>query len=54
VAPDVGAIVVRMTDPYRALWFLAVCGILFLRWTPRTRDALARRSRSCSTPRPRS
>ena len=40
----VGAIVIRMTDPYRALLVLAVCGTLFLRWTPRTREALARRS----------
>jgi hypothetical protein len=35
---------VRMTNPYRALLVLALCGIPFVRWTPRTRDALSRRS----------
>jgi hypothetical protein len=40
----VGGVEVRMTDPYRALLLLAVCGGLFLLWTSRTREALRRRS----------
>ena len=37
-------IVVRMTDPRRAIFLLALGGVPFLWWTRRTREALQRRS----------
>jgi len=37
-------IVVRMTDPRRAIFLLALGGVPFLWWTRRTREALRRRS----------
>jgi hypothetical protein len=40
----VAGITVRMADPYRALVLLIGCGIPYLRWTPRIREALNRRS----------
>jgi F5/8 type C domain len=39
-----GGVVIRMAAPYRGIWLLALCGVPFLLWTPRTREALIRRS----------